>query len=358
MFAFCQGQEWESSLESAMWPLTDLYTLDGLVMATSRGLRWTSALATLARPGSGSGWAPERSLVSSTAMLGAFSKTLKWTLALELLLGSKLQRITLDAQAHAVALSALGSAWRRVMGLLPKNGGGVSVSAQEVAIQACSMATQRQQAMEMFYKLPSPSLGSFNMLLTAQASWEDALQLLSKSEEMSILPSCVSVLAVAEGLFARPVLSRLQGYLHAPSSQELNALISAADLLEERQALDAASEGAWHRRVGRAQVAELLRLKKGAPLQLARAKFHRLRSPVLEQQHSLGRGTQQVLGLLGLDGSQSIQWVTFGRQQLRRCYHHRSTVNLKASGQMAYLAFRGKNRCFAFPVGPGRLASN
>eukprot|EP00435_Cladocopium_sp_Y103_P011730 s534_g3.t1 len=205
--------------------------------ATSRGLRWTLALAT----SFGSQTTAERSQVSSTAMLGAFSKTLKcrkrdfdqprtevpaigYFIVLRLL-SSKLQRVPLDPQAHAVALSALGSAWRRVLGLLPKSGG---VSAQEVAIQACSMAMQQQKA-----------------------SWEEALQLLSKSEEMSILPSCVSFLAVAEGLFARPVLSHLQGYLHAPSSQER---CECVDFGHE------SFGGAWQRRFGRAQVAELVRL--------------------------------------------------------------------------------------------------
>eukprot|EP00913_Durusdinium_trenchii_P028548 g26775.t1 len=184
------------------------------------------------------------------------------------------------------------------------------------------------QAARLFQQLSSPSITAFNALLAAcGAAWQEAIWLLTRLEATA-RPSCVSLLAAAKNPLARPVLSRLQNY-------EVNAMVSAVDLLEERDGWDACTEGAWQRRVRALQVAAVVKLQRGTCRSPGRAL--RLRNRILdgaffeliEQQHSLGkRGTELALEA---GGSRACgQWALRARQRLRT--ELGSTARLKASG--------------------------
>ncbi|CAK9037959.1 unnamed protein product [Durusdinium trenchii] len=341
MFGFCQGQEWERSLEVAP-TVADLYTKDGLVMAVARGLRWTLALCLRSE-----------SQIGHTALLGTFSKGEKWQLALDLLQSAGTCRSSADSQVCASALFALQGRWRRVLGLLPSRKV-ISPNLLEAALQACAAAMQRGQAARLFQQLSSPSITAFNALLAAcGAAWQEAIWLLTRLEATA-RPSCVSLLAAAKNPLARPVLSRLQNYVQTGPAKEVNAMVSAVDLLEERDGWDACTEGAWQRRVRALQVAAVVKLQRGAPAGTCRSpgRALRLRNRILEQQHSLGkRGTELALEA---GGSRACgQWALRARQRLRT--ELGSTARLKASGQMAYLAYHGALEGFEGVLGPGQL---
>ncbi|CAK9037964.1 unnamed protein product [Durusdinium trenchii] len=346
MFGFCQGQEWERSLEVAP-TVADLYTKDGLVMAVARGLRWTLALCLRSE-----------SQIGHTALLGTFSKGEKWQLALDLLQSAGTCRSSADSQVCASALFALQGRWRRVLGLLPSRKV-ISPNLLEAALQACAAAMQRGQAARLFQQLSSPSITAFNALLAACGV--GLLGSLARSDLVAYKARGSLQMSFGEPPYRldqvlpeEQVLSRLQNYVQTGPAKEVNAMVSAVDLLEERDGWDACTEGAWQRRVRALQVAAVVKLQRGAPAGTCRSpgRALRLRNRILEQQHSLGkRGTELALEA---GGSRACgQWALRARQRLRT--ELGSTARLKASGQMAYLAYHGALEGFEGVLGPGQL---
>ncbi|CAK9037727.1 unnamed protein product [Durusdinium trenchii] len=304
MFGFCQGQEWERSLEVAP-TVADLYTKDGLVMAAARGLRWTLALCLRSE-----------SQIGHTALLGTFSKGEKWQLALDLLQSAGTCRSSADSQVCASALFALQGRWRRVLGLLPSRKV-ISPNLLEAALQACAAAMQRGQAARLFQQLSSPSITAFNALLAACGV--GLLGSLARSDLVAYKARGSLQMSFGEPPYRLDqVLSRLQNYVQTGPAKEVNAMVSAVDLLEERDGWDACTEGAWQRRVRALQVAAVVKLQRGAPAGTCRSpgRALRLRNRILEQQHSLGkRGTELALEA---GGSRACgQWALRARQRLR-----------------------------------------
>ncbi|CAJ1374006.1 unnamed protein product [Effrenium voratum] len=327
LISSCKGQEWERSLELAAEMHranlgADCYTQDATLMAATRGQRWTLALQL-------SSFASLTSLVSYNAALNALSKSLKWSNTLALLMFAEATRMVLDYQALCVGLGAMSFRWRRALSIVRRSG--QAESFLPVVVQALAAASESAQAIKLLRSArQSPGLVTFNAALRACKEANEALALLDDAQQASLQPTCVSLIAACSnthGWHSRQVLSRLQQYLGHECQEDVNALVSAADLLQESQALTAPCQGVCQSLASAPAVKRLIAiLHQGVPP-------GRFKDPILERQQSLGVATQHALQELRFR-SRGGCWVPQAQRALRTACG--AAAKLKASAQLAW----------------------